>query len=83
MAWFLVVAAAAVIVVAGYLVVRSRGAERPSLAHFRCPRCGLKMRYRADNQARRVTCPRCMRTCTLPGADPERGPGSLPAARSG
>jgi hypothetical protein len=54
--------------VAGYWIVRRRRDEPPREFRFCCPRCGQKIRYGAEGQARRIMYPRCLRVCTLPGA---------------
>ena len=45
---------------------RRRTNDPPPTFAFRCPRCRQKLRYAAASQGRKILCPQCLRSCTLP-----------------
>jgi hypothetical protein len=57
--------------VGGYLLLRPRRpAENRPDAHFNCPSCGRRLRYRASQAGRPGMCPRCRTALTFPRATP-------------
>lgn len=54
------------LVVGWFVASRMRSEDRGRFAHFRCPTCRQRLRYRARKAGRQVLCPNCYHSATLP-----------------
>jgi hypothetical protein len=64
-----VVAAIAVIAVAGYFYFRPREAGDNPLAVCPCPKCKRRLRYKESRAGKPAMCPRCFHKFTFPVGD--------------
>ncbi len=68
----LIVSSAARILAAGGLLRREQPDDEREVHRANCPRCDQRVRYSPERAGRHVTCPRCRRGWTLPGAPARR-----------
>jgi hypothetical protein len=67
MAYFLI-PALIILAVVGYWQYRSWKNDSRPMSHFRCMHCQQKLRFEPRSAGRKIMCPRCLRTCTIPRA---------------
>jgi hypothetical protein len=77
MAYFLILGSVILAAVILWQLRTWKGDRQPT-SHFRCPHCGQKLRFGPGSAGRKLMCPRCLRTCTLPQITEQASPDPQP-----